>query len=141
MANSKPLILMLEDEVERLDRFANVLVNHAPDVELRHWRTSGAFIHGFKEAEQKPILICLDHDLFVWSEDEPDPGDGRDVSEFLASQNPCCHVIIHSSNAPAANSMYFTLLEHDWSVERVAPLGKDWIESYWWPIAKPWVRG
>ena len=25
----------------------------------------------------------LDHDLFVWAEAEPDPGDGRDVARFL----------------------------------------------------------
>ena len=136
-----PSILMLEDETHRLDRFMSVLAENCPDVVLNHWRTANSFIDGFKNAAVKPMLICLDHDLFVDSPDDPDPGDGRDVAEFLAKTIPCCHVIIHSSNAPAAQSMYFTLLEADWDVERIAPIGQDWIESYWWPTAKPWIRG
>ena len=134
------LVLMLEDESERLVRFETVLARLGDSVEWQHWRTAQDFIAGFQAAARKPALICLDHDLFTDHPDDPDPGDGRDVAEFLATQSPCCHVIIHSSNAPAADSMLFTLEDHGWDVEKIAPLGKDWIESYWWVTAKPWLR-
>jgi len=95
---------MLEDEEERLVRFKAILSKLGDSVEFRHWRTAQDFIEGFKSAGRTPALICLDHDLFTDHPDDPDPGDGRDVAEFLAAQTPCCHSIIHSSNAPAADS-------------------------------------
>lgn len=131
---------MLEDESERLDRFEKVLSQFNGPLTWNHWRTAPDFIAGFKSAAQVPTLICLDHDLFTDHPDDPDPGDGRDVAEFLATQSPCCHVIIHSSNSHAADSMFFTLADANWDVEKIAPLGQDWIESYWWVTAKPWLK-
>ncbi|MEL7500740.1 MAG: cyclic-phosphate processing receiver domain-containing protein [Planctomycetota bacterium] len=139
MADSARLILMLEDESERLTRFDFMLAKLGASVEWRHWRTAPEFVAGFQAAGRTPSLICLDHDLFTDHPDDPDPGDGRDVAQFMAAQKPCCHVIIHSSNAHAADSMYFTLADANWDVERIAPLGHDWIESYWWFTAKPWI--
>lgn len=135
----QPLILMLEDEAHRLKDFKSVLEQYRPDVVLEHWRTASAFMAGFDNTKKRPTLICLDHDLFVDSPNDPDPGDGREVAAFLAQKEPCCHVIIHSSNQPAADSMYFTLLETNWDVERISPIGHDWIPAYWWPTAKPWI--
>ena len=140
MPNSPFLILMLEDESDRLTRFDYVLSKLGEAVEWRHWRTAEDFIAGFKSTDRPPGLICLDHDLFTDHPDDPDPGDGRDVAEFMATQPPCCHVIIHSSNAHAADSMFFTLSDANWDVEKIAPLGQDWIESYWWDTAKPWLK-
>lgn len=137
--NDSPLILMLEDETERLDRFVAVLSAQDRDIELRHWRTANEFIAGFENRGRTPALICLDHDLFTESPDDPDPGDGRDVAEFLARSSPCCHIIIHSSNQPAADSMYFTLQDAKWDVEKIAPLGDAWIEEYWWVTARPFL--
>jgi hypothetical protein len=82
-----------------------------------------------------PDLICLDHDLFVDSPDDPDPGDGRDVSNFLITQEAQCPVLIHSTNAHAADSMLFSMRDAGWTVDRIAPIGDDWIESYWYPVA------
>lgn len=132
------LMLMLEDEMERLIRFEALLSKLDGAVEWRHWRTAPKFIAGFQAVERRPGLICLDHDLFTDHPDDPDPGDGRDVAQFMATQPPCCHVIIHSSNGHAAESMFFTLSEANWDVEKIAPLGRDWIEAYWWMTAKPW---
>ncbi|MEM9413572.1 MAG: cyclic-phosphate processing receiver domain-containing protein [Planctomycetota bacterium] len=140
MAESPLLILMLEDESDRLIRFDAVISKLGTAVEWRHWRTAEDFIVGFKSAGRVPGLICLDHDLFTDHPDDPDPGDGREVAEFLATQTPCCHVIIHSSNSHAADSMFFTLSDAKWDVEKIAPLGQDWIESYWWDTAKPWIK-
>ena len=138
---SPKLILMFEDESKRLVRFKAVLSTLGDSVEWRHWRTAPDFIAGYRSetVDRAPALVCLDHDLFTDSPDDPDPGDGRDVARFLSEQPPVCHVIIHSSNMPAADSMFFTLQDAKWDVEKVAPLGDDWIESYWWILAKPWL--
>ena len=133
------LLIMLEDESERLVRFEAVLSSQAEPIEWLHWRTASDFTSAFSKLDRSPDLICLDHDLFTDNPDDPDPGDGRDVAEFLASVDPCCHIIIHSSNSPAAKSMQFTLEDANWDVERIAPLGDDWIESFWWATAKPWI--
>ena len=130
---------MLEDEADRLERFSAVLQAFDPDLELRHWRTVHDFIAGYQEVEQTPILICLDHDLFTDHPDDPDPGDGRDVAAYMARRTPVCRVLIHSTNHFAAESMLYTLQDAGWGVERIAPLGSDWIEAYWWPTVKPWI--
>ena len=135
------LLLMLEDESDRLQRFESVLLSHDYPVEFVHRRTAPDFIDIFHLLHKSPTLICLDHDLFTDSPDDPDPGDGRDVTSFLTQQTPCCPVLIHSSNAPAATSMFFALEGSNWNVERIAPIGEDWIESYWWHHAKPHLTG
>ena len=140
MKHPPRLILMLEDESHRLTRFESVLSKLGDAIEWQHWRTAADFIAGYEAKSREPVLICLDHDLFTEHPDDPDPGDGRDVAKYLANQTPCCHVIIHSSNAIAADSMYFTLKDANWDAERIAPLGQDWIESYWWDTAKPWIE-
>lgn len=133
------LVLMLEDDAERLLRFASLIADKHPQVTFLHWRTAPAFIGGYQSLRIKPHLISLDHDLFVEEPDEPDPGDGRDVAKFLAEQEPICPILIHSSNSIAADSMQFTLEESGWKVRKIAPLGEDWIESYWYSIAKRWL--
>ena len=130
---------MLEDDIDRLNRFKAIL-DRFQSVVFVHYRTADDFILNYKDLEMQPCLICLDHDLFPENHDDPDPGDGRDVARFLASEKPCCHAVIHSSNSVAADSMLYTLLDAGWDVEKIAPLGDDWIESYWWPTVKPWIR-
>ena len=129
------MILMLEDETERLERFAAVIGQQLSDRPFQHRRSAHEFIRLMVKLPQ-PELICLDHDLFPWSSDEPDPGDGRDVAHFLAQRQPNCPIVIHSSNAPAAASMKSTLEEANWQVHRVPPLGEDWIETAWLHVVK-----
>jgi hypothetical protein len=53
---------------------------------------------------------------------------------------PVAPVLIHSTNAEAADSMLFVLTESGWYVDRIAPIGEDWIESYWYPTANSILR-
>ncbi|MEO1527374.1 MAG: cyclic-phosphate processing receiver domain-containing protein [Planctomycetota bacterium] len=123
-------LILLEDDLQRIDRFKAILgQNH----QLVIARTAWAFIERYPTASDQADLICLDHDLFTDSPDEPDPGDGRDVAGYLATQTPLCPALIHSTNAPAADSMMFTLRDAGWNVDRIAPIGADWIEEYWFP--------
>jgi hypothetical protein len=31
--------------------------------------------------------------------------------------------------------MMFAMRDAGWTVDRIAPIGDDWIESYWYPVA------
>ncbi|MEM9411001.1 MAG: cyclic-phosphate processing receiver domain-containing protein [Planctomycetota bacterium] len=137
---SNRFILMLEDDNDRLARF-NTVLSDIDGLKFENWKTADGFIGGYSRCVDGalPDLICLDHDLFPENEADPDPGDGRDVAEYLATQAPNCHVVIHSSNAVAADSMFFTLEDAGWSVEKIAPLGRRWVEDYWWPTIQRWL--
>lgn len=98
-------LAMLEDDAERLLRFRAILALKLPRVTLHTWPTAYDFIREFPRLESPARLISLDHDLFPINPGDPDPGDGRQVAAFLAARSPCCPVLIHSSNAWAADSM------------------------------------
>lgn len=133
------MLFMLEDDRDRIDRFTRIL--SGASIQLLHYRTATDFIQAYGTLQIAPTLIALDHDLFVDHHDDPDPGDGRDVASFLARKKPIAPVLIHSTNAVAADSMLYTLHETGWTVDRIAPIGEDWIESYWFPTAMKMIRG
>ena len=128
------LIIMLEDDLDRIERFTSIVARR-PGMTLKVSRTAFDFIAAYAAMAETPDLVALDHDLFTDSPDASDPGDGRDVAVYLATQTPVCPVLIHSTNAPAADSMLYTLRESGWTADRIAPLGHDWIEAYWYPYA------
>lgn len=140
MKVSMKLLIMLEDDYDRIRRFKEVLARHHPKARLTVSRTAWEFIRSYSSMEEVPDLICLDHDLFPDSPNDPDPGDGRDVATFLITQPPNCPALIHSTNAHAADSMMFSLREAGWTVDRIAPLGEDWIESYWYSVMLEMTR-
>lgn len=127
------MLIMLEDDLDRIARFTTVLA--AKQIYYEYARTAQDFIRLFQRQTGAPMLIGLDHDLFADNDGDPDPGDGRDVAAFLATQLPLAPVLIHSTNAVAADSMLYTLADAGWIVDRIAPIGHDWIETYWAPTA------
>ncbi|QEG01424.1 hypothetical protein Mal15_55000 [Stieleria maiorica] len=130
---------MLEDDLDRISRFRAVLALYHPEATLGVYRSAPDFIAGYSSLDRIPDLVCLDHDLFADSPDDPDPGDGRDVAAFLVTRQPIAPALIHSTNAVAADSMLYSMRDASWNVERIAPLGEDWIESYWFPTAREMV--
>lgn len=106
MTDAMKQLIMLEDDLERIERFHSILARYHPNAVLKIFRNVPAFIAAFSTLDSTPDLICLDHDLFPIAPDEPDPGDGRDASAFLISQSIRCPVLIHSSNSMAADSMF-----------------------------------
>ncbi len=128
-------ILMLEDDHDRIIRFNAIFTQHDDETQLIIRRTAPGFIETHAQLQSTPMLIALDHDLFTDNADDPDPGDGRDVAKHLADCQPVCPVLIHSTNRPAAESMLLTLRDAKWTADRIAPIGDDWIEAYWYPIA------
>lgn len=80
---------------------------------------------------QACVLISLDHDL---ESTDPDlnPGSGREVADWLATQEPVCPVIVHSTNVPAAAGMLRVLEEAGWTTRRVLPYDDLlWINELW----------
>ena len=61
-----------------------------------------------------------------------DPGSGREVADYLATQDPTCPVILHSSNTDAVTGMREILQTSGWRTIRVAPFeDMSWIETDW----------
>ena len=99
--------------------------------ELKVWRDAPAMMAECAEFFQSAALISLDHDLNPQPGATTDPGTGMDVTRFLGDFLPVCSVLIHSSNTDRVYSMYNELRFGGWVVDRVGPLGTDWIETTW----------
>src|SRR5205807_7476917 len=98
------MLLMLEDNAERVQRFTQALRAIDPGLPLLIWRDAKAMIREVGWHLPTARVISLDHDL------EPldggsDPGDGLEVVRFLVSQPIVCPVIIHTSNRERSSWM------------------------------------
>ena len=86
-------------------------------------------------ADARGQLICLDHDLGsnrVRNGEAFDPGTGRDVADYLATREPACAVIIHTTNHLADPGMAMVLEDSGWEQQRVVPYNdRQWIREVW----------
>ena len=130
------MILMLEDNLDRIERFTKSVDLIDSSLRLIIWRNAKTMIKEVKNFLPVARLISLDHDLEPEIGEVDDPGDGYEVSKFLAVLRPICPVIIHSSNRTRSDWMIGEFDLGGWDTKRVAPIGDDWIESYWQVIAK-----
>lgn len=129
------MLLLLEDDNERLKRFTSVFRTLAPDVPLRVWRDAHDMIREAAPLLPSAVVISLDHDL----EPEPggsDPGDGYMVAQWLVSQPIVRPVIVHSSNRARSTWMAGAFELEGWRHYSVAPIGDDWIELDWRMIVR-----
>jgi CheY-like chemotaxis protein len=131
-----PLILMLEDDAERLDRFHAVAAKLG--AELVSWADAFGMLAEIGPYLPSAALISLDHDL------EPtgpaDPGDGLQIAKHLASLPPRCPVVIHTSNGVRGDMMEGEFELARWTYHRVLPVGDDWIEVDWFRVVKRRLR-
>jgi hypothetical protein len=134
------MILMLEDDAERLARFTATLAAIAPDVALRRWRDARTMLEEMEDQLPAARLITLDHDLEPEREDDPDPGTGWDVVKVLAARPPCCPVIVHTSNGERGTWMMGEFELGGWDAHRIYPLGEDWIERDWRRLVRRLLR-
>jgi hypothetical protein len=121
---------MLEDNAERLERFAAVLRTLDSVLPLRVWRDAHGMIREAGPLLSSALLLSLDHDLDAEPGDS-DPGDGYLVVQWLVSQPVVRPVIIHTSNGERATWMAGAFDLAGWPHYRVAPLGDDWLERDW----------
>lgn len=122
------MILLLEDDRERLERFAAVLA--ALGQSFRSWRDAHAFIREAGPLLSSALLVSLDHDLEP-EDGAPDPGDGYQVAQWLAVHPVAVPAIVHSSNGERSTWMLGAFELEQRRCVRVAPLGDDWIENDW----------
>jgi hypothetical protein len=129
------MILILEDDDDRVRRLIATAHAIAPGVPVRVWRSAHAMIEDLQGTLEHARLISLDHDLNR-SANEPGPGCGYDVAGLMAELIPCCPVIIHTSNGERGTWMEWELSRGGWTYERVYPFGDDWIETRWRAAAR-----
>jgi len=125
------MLLILEDNDERIRRFRSVLGLINLRLELRIWRNAWSMIREVEPFLPQADLISLDHDLEPEDGDSADPGTGWDVTRFLAARPAVCPVIIHTSNRDRSTWMMGEFDLAGWEYHRVPPLGEDWIERDW----------
>lgn len=132
------MLLMLEDNAERVARFTSALESVTPMLRLEIWRDAGKMIRDLPRLLPQARLISLDHDLEP--EDGGDPGTGYEVAQYLAALAPVCPVIVHTSNGPRADWMIGAFDLGGWKSRRIAPLGDDWIEKDWIGVVRRLLR-
>ncbi len=129
-------ILILEDNDERAAAFQQAVAALGDGFEAKVWRDAPSMIAEGEVFFPTAALISLDHDLNPMPGATMDPGTGVDVARFLGDYMPVCPVLIHSSNTERVYSMYNELRFAGWTVDRVGPLGSDWIETSWLRTAR-----
>jgi hypothetical protein len=127
-----PIVLMLEDDNDRLARFWAVADRLG--IEIIDWADAREMIAELSEHLASAALISLDHDLMPIHDIEP--GDGLDVAKHLATLPPACPVIVHTSNRVRGDAMIGELELAGWKYHRVPPIGDDWIEVDWSRVVK-----
>ncbi len=133
------MVLILEDNAERVQSFAKALRAIDAALPLLVWRDARAMTREVGPHLSATRVISLDHDLEA-AEGNPDPGDGLEVARFLVSQPLVCPVIIHSSNGERSNWMAGEFELAGWPFWRIAPLGEDWIEVDWRRLVRRLLR-
>lgn len=124
-------ILILEDNDDRIAFFQKVVASWGNEFRLFLWRDAHSMIAECAAHFSQAALISLDHDLNPPLGSTVDPGTGLAVAQFLGDALPVCPVLIHSSNTDRVYSMHNELRFAGWMVDRVGPIGTDWIEKTW----------
>ncbi len=132
---NRRIILILEDDEDRLAGFQNAVASLGCDFGVRIWHDAPTMIAECPSYFAKASLISLDHDLESIA-GAPDPGTGLDVTKFLALHPPLCPVILHTSNFDGRLAMQNRLRAGGWTVATVPPREADWIQESWLPIAR-----
>ncbi len=129
------MLLILDDSLIRLASF-ELVVAAVDRWTLKTWVDAPSMIREIDQYLEQAVLISLDHDLYKQTNEDSDPGTGRDVAEYLSDKKPTCSVIVHSTNTDAAWGMYNTLQAVKWNVELVHHLDQEnWIRDLWLPVA------
>lgn len=134
------MILMLEDDEDRIRRFRKALRRIEFEGEVRIWRDAYRMAGEVGDVLPQAVLISLDHDLEPGEGDPPDLGDGLVVAKALVQFRQPCPVLIHSSNATRSEWMTGEFELAGWTSRRVPPIGERWIEEYWRAVVQEILR-
>jgi hypothetical protein len=133
-------ILVLEDNKARGEAMRECLKDRLYTFEAVFFAEPRPMLEYLREHLGEAICISLDHDMELVASSEGrllDPGTGREIADFLATQSPQCHVVIHSTNTAAAQGMESVLTESGRTVHRVSPWGDlGWVRASWFPTVR-----
>jgi hypothetical protein len=134
------VVFLLEDDPARLQPMLEVLRSVLSQHRVHVEDDAGRAIAWLSDHQGYVELISLDHDLDSVPRQEDPPADhgcGRDVSRFLASREPTCPVIVHTTNATAGTDMVLDLQRSKWPVFRVYPFDEHaWVGKNWLAMLK-----
>ena len=145
-----PAVAILEDHPDRVTAMQAVLAEVLPGVECHFFPGAPEMLAWLRDEGglARAVLISLDHDLdsvVPVHLQHRDPGCGRDVADWLASQPAVCPVVVHTTNEQAAPGMMRVLRERGWPVWRVYPrdghawIGTDWASDLRDLIRRGWI--
>lgn len=133
-------IVILEDNAERREAMQARLRDRLPQYDVAFFATAAECIDFLQRRLPSVLAVSLDHDLDLIATGTGqwlDPGTGRDVADFLATQTPVCPVVVQTTNRPAGDGMVRVLTEGGWPVERVIPYEDlEWISQLWFPTLR-----
>ncbi len=137
-------IAVLEDDARRLEAMRRILSEIFPEYAAVFFDNAPDMLAWLHEHLMEVSLLCLDHDLGpsrLRNGERFEPGCGRDVTDFLATRQPCCPVVIHTSNTLAAPGMLMVLEPGGWIAERVIPFDDlAWLERSWLSVLQERLR-
>src|SRR4051812_43312889 len=94
-------IVILEDNAERRDIMRACLADRFYSFDAHFFDDAGEMIRFLETQLFDTLVISLDNDLELKPTPDgrcTDPGEGRQVAEFLAQQTPVCPVIVATTN-------------------------------------------
>lgn len=128
-------IAILEDNADRQALMRRCLADRFYTFGAHFFDDAAEMIRFLDEHLAETLVISLDHDLEMKTgpDGRPvDPGTAREVADYLACKAPVCPVIIHTTNADAAEGMTMVLRDAGWKTRRVVPFDDmGWIETDW----------
>jgi len=137
------IIAILEDDPRRVAEMRACLAEMLRGLEVVFFENAAVMIEWLTPHRADVVLISLDHDLPLKSAEGEtiDCGTGRQVADFLATLEPTCPVIVHSSNLDCAREMLFALADGGWTHSQVYPRDDlAWIRDAWREQITQYVR-
>ena len=139
----KTYIAILEDEAGRISVMGKLLSADFPDYDAVFFDNTPEMLDWLKVNLDQTSLICLDHDLGsdrIIKGEMTDPGTGRDIANYLETQEPTCPVIIHTTNSFGRDAMKFALQDAKWDTTVVFPSAEiSWIQTSWFKIVQKYL--
>lgn len=138
-------IAILEDNLDRQAVMRDCIADRFYTFEARFFDEASEMIRFLEQNLAEMIVISLDNDLELKPGADGrqiDAGEGRHAAEFLASKQPACPVIIHTTNTVAAEAMTEMLTEASWKTKRVMPFDDmNWITTDWFAAMRRAIVG
>lgn len=138
-------IVILEDNADRQAAMRACLADRFSTFETKIFDSSAEMIQYLREHLSETLAIALDHDLELRPDGKGgviDLGTGREVADYLATREPVCPVIIHTSNTVAEVGMRMALQDAGWRTKRVVPFDDvHWIATDWFRAMRRAIVG